>query len=282
MTSHTDRTVTGRLQSWILSLARRSPVDSGGITRLERRYIYILPTGAGVLLGVVLVLMLLGSLNYQNNLALLLTFLMASVVILSMLHTWLNLLDLRVISMGGPSVFAGQHAVFIYTMENDWTRSRRDLGICFGNQRAKPVDLDPQASCPVSISLQTTRRGRVSAAVKIETRFPLGLFRAWSYLRSDVEIIVYPRPAAGSLSSISAPTMKKNDQGEMGIGTNDFVGPRDYRAGDSLRYLDWKALAREQGLVVKQFGGDRAAQIWIDWDRFPEVNTELRLSLLCR
>jgi uncharacterized protein (DUF58 family) len=282
MTSHTDPTVTGRLQRWLSSLARRPPVDSGGIARLERRYIYILPTAAGILLGVVLMLMLLGSLNYQNNPALLLTFLMTSVVVLSMLHTWLNLLDLRVVSMGGPSVFAGQDAVFNFTMENDRMRPRRDLGMCIGNQRTKPVDMDPQASCPVSISLPTTHRGRVSAGVKLETRFPLGLFRAWSYLRSDVPVVVYPRPASRSPSSISVPIVKNNDQGEMGAGTDDFVGPRDYRAGDSLRFLDWKALAREQGLVVKQFGGDRAAQIWIDWDRFPAVETELRLSLLCR
>ena len=71
------RARTGELPPWLASLARRPPVDSGGVARLGRRYIYILPTGAGVLLGVVLMLMLLGALNYQNNLALLLTFLMA-------------------------------------------------------------------------------------------------------------------------------------------------------------------------------------------------------------
>lgn len=78
------------------------------------------------------------------------------------------------------------------------------------------------------------------------------------------------------------PAVKSSDHGDMGTGTDDFVGLRDYRPGDSLRRLDWKAFARERGLVVKQFGGDRAAQVSIDWDQLPVLEPELRLSLLCR
>jgi len=272
-----------RLERWFSSLARRPPIDSAGVARLGRRYIYILPTRPGLLLGAVFLLMLLGSLNYQNNLALLFTFLMGSVAIVGMLHTWLNLLDLRVLVRGGPPVFFGQDGVFCITLEDDRSRVRGDLVARMGKRETTPVHLQRDATRSVSIAVATTHRGwLVADQVRIETRYPLGLFRAWSYPPSNARIRVYPRPAERSPVPIPVPAMKSSEQGDMGRGADDFVGPRSYRAGDSLRHLDWKALARERGLVVKQFGGDRAAQVWIDWDRLPALETELRLSLLCR
>jgi uncharacterized protein (DUF58 family) len=69
--------------------------------------------------------------------------------------------------------------------------------------------------------------------------------------------------------------------GDQGTGADDFVGPRPYRPGDSPRQLDWKALARERGLVVKQFGGDHAARVWLDWHQHGG-GVEERLSRLAR
>jgi uncharacterized protein (DUF58 family) len=282
-TARIARAGTGELRRWFLSLARRPPVDSGGAARLGRRYIYILPTGIGVLFGGVLTLMLVGSLNYQNNLALLLTFLMVSIALVSMIHTWLNLLDLRIAVRAESPVFAGQDAAFSVTMEDDRTRARGDLVIHMGRCETRPIHLDPDASCSVRIAVPTVRRGGIAGdGISIDTRYPLGLFRAWSYPGTDARVTIYPRPAERSPTPVPVPAVKSSDQGELGVGADDFVGPRDYRPGDPPRRLDWKALARERGLVVKQFGGDRAAQVWIDWDRLPPADTELRLSLLCR
>jgi len=271
------------LQRWFLSLARRSPVDCGGVARIERRHIYILPTATGFLLAAVLVLMLAGSLNYQNNLALLFSFQMVSVAIVGMFHTWRNLLALKVTARGGPPVFAGQEAIFSFSIEDDQMRSRDDLVFCVNDRRSRPIRLGPNGSDFVGISVATVRRGSIKAdRVRIETRYPLGLFRAWSYPQNIAEVSVYPRPAASSLASLQTPMQNQSERGDAGIGADDFVGPREYRPGDSLRRLDWKAFARERGLVVKQFGGDRATQVWIDWDRLSGYETEARLSLLCR
>ena len=272
-----------RLQRWFSSLARRSPVSAGGAARIQRRSIYILPTGMGSLLAAVLLLMLLGSLNYQNNLALLLTFLMASVAIVGMLHTWLNLLDLKITASAGPSVYAGQDAVFSFVMENDGKRKRGDLAIRIGEKGTRLVHLDSGAARIVNIRVPARQRGRLTAEGALtETRFPLGLFRAWSYFGTNARVTVYPRPAEKSPKPTQAPAPKSGEQGDLGMGADDFLGPRVYRPGDSLRHLDWKAMARERGLIVKQFGGERAVQIWIDWYRVPSFETEQRLSLLCR
>jgi uncharacterized protein (DUF58 family) len=249
----------------------------------HRRHIYILPTGAGLVLGAVLALMLVGSLNYQNNLALLFTFLMGSISIASLFHTWLNLLDLRIATRGGPPVFVSQDATFTFSMQDDRRRARGDLSIRIGKRETAPVHLEGDDTRSVTIAIPAMRRGWLTPdEVRLETRYPLGLFRAWCYPQSNARVRVYPRPAARGPAPIPVPADSRSDQGDLGVGADDFVGPREYRAGDSPRRLDWKALARERGLVVKQFGGDRAAQVWLDWNRLPAVDTESRLGLLCR
>jgi uncharacterized protein (DUF58 family) len=251
--------------------------------RVGRRHIYILPTRSGLLLGAALAFMLLGSLNYQNNLALLFTFLTGSVAIVAMYHTWLNLLDLRIAARGGPPVFAGQEALFAISVEDDRSRQRPDLWIRVGNKGTGPIHLSGGGSLTNAISVPTSDRGFLHPdVVRVETRYPLGLFRAWCYAQTNAQVSVYPRPARMSSSPFTMPAQGLSDRGDLGVGADDFVGPRDYRIGDSPRRLDWKALARERGLVVKQFGGDTAARARIDWDRLPAVNTETRLSLLCR
>jgi uncharacterized protein (DUF58 family) len=272
-----------RIRRWFRKLARRPHADSGGVSRIGRPHVYILPTGAGLLLGGVLALMLLGSLNYQNNLALLFTFLMGSMATLGMVHTWLNLLDLRVSARGGPPVFAGQDASFHFTLQDDRSRARGDLVIRIGSRAAPPLHVPRDDARSVAISVPAHRRGwLVPGEVRVETRFPLGLFRAWCYPRTGARVRVYPGPAARGPAPMPIPADRRSSQGDLGVGADDYAGPRGYRAGDSPRRLDWKALARERGLVVKQFGGDRAPQVWLDWDRLPAADDETRLGLLCR
>jgi uncharacterized protein (DUF58 family) len=264
-------------------LARHAPADSGGVSRIGRPHIYILPTGSGLLLAGVLALMLVGALNYQNNLALLFTFLLGSMATVGMFHAWLNLLDLRVGTRGGPPVFAGQDAAFSITLQDDRSRARADLVIRVGSRETPPVRVLRGDSRSVAIGVPAQTRGwLIPGQVRVETRFPLGLFRAWCYPQTSARVRVYPRPAVSGPAPMPVPVFRRSNQGDLGVGADDYVGPRGYRAGDSPRRLDWKALARERGLVVKQFGGDQAAQVWLDWDRLPAVDTEARLRLLCR
>lgn len=263
---------------------RRVPVDRDGAARVRQRYIYILPTGTGFLFGAVLFITLLGSLNYQNNLGLFFTFLLASVALVSMHLTWFNLLGLEIRTAPGAGVFAGDDAHFTLTLREPGRRPRSDLRIGGAKGRTRPLMLAECAQDGMALTLTTTRRGRASlGAVPIETRYPLALFRAWCTVDSPASVWVYPRPAP----SIPPPPLlaaagSARTPGERGEGAHDYVGPRGYRPGDSPRRLDWKALARERGLVVKQFGGDQAEEIWLDWAQLPAGDTETRLSQLCR
>jgi uncharacterized protein (DUF58 family) len=272
-----------RLESRLQSLARQAPLDASGSARVGRRHIYILPTGSGLALGAVLALMLLGSLNYQNNLGLLFTFLLGSAAIVAMHHSWFNLLGLEVSARGGAPVFAGQDGEVSVTLGDTGNRPRSGLAVGLGKATAGPRDIPAGGRSSAPVAVPTARRGyRYIHQIQLETRYPIGLFRAWCYARVQARITVYPQPARRALEPPLSAAYRANTKGDLGVGADDFVGFRDYRSGDSLRHLDWKALARERGLVIKKFGGDRADEVWLDWDRLPAVDLEERVSLLCR
>ncbi len=268
-----------RFDAWL----RRAPCDGQGVARIAARQIYILPTGMGVALGLVLTLMLLGSLNYQNNLGLLFTFLFASVALVAMHHTWFALLGLNVHARGGAAVFAGQRASFAVDLRNDHRGPRGDLVVRAGGEDHPPVFIPGRDLARVQVGLPTSRRGWLSLPeVRIHTRYPLGLFRAWCYARTDARVLVYPSPAARAPELPLAPARRLGPEGGLGEGAGDFVGSRPYRPGDPPRHLDWKALARGRGLVLKQFGGDQAVEVWLDLRRIEGGGLETRLEQLCR
>jgi len=260
--------------------ARRSSAipDPASGTLLSRRRIYILPTGAGLAFGVLLLAALIGSLNYQNNLGLFFTFLMAGVAVVSIHHCWFNLLGLRIAARDGVPVFRGQPARFPIRVDDPKGRLRGEVCVKGGDCAT------PSPDCAeLSLTRTATRRGQMRiGSVTVETRYPLGLFRAWSRPALDAQVLVYPRPAARAPVPPAQAEPDHRSKGQFGVGADDFVGPRPYRDGDPPRRIDWKALARERGLVVKQFGGDQSAQVWLDWQHTPGIDVELRLEMLCR
>ena len=56
---------------------------------------------------------------------------------------------------------------------------------------------------------------------------------------------------------------------------------RAYRAGDAPKLIAWKALAREQGLLTKEFSAMASSELWLDWDEARAPDVEARLSILC-
>jgi uncharacterized protein (DUF58 family) len=276
-----------RLRPWLRrrfrALQRRSPLGPDGMARIRAREIYILPTGTGLVYGGVLFATLIGSLNYQNNLGLLFTFFFASVGLVAMHHCWFNLLGLAVQPRGGAPVFAGDPAAFEVTLSNDRGGARYDLSMHSGGARSGAVVVAARDQQAVGVAVQTDRRGLLPVEeVRLETRYPMGLFRAWCSAQSDLALLVYPRPAASAPEPGGAGGDLKQISSTGREGNDDFLGSRTYRAGDSPRQLDWKAWARERGLVTKEFTGSEGGEIWIDWWRLPPQDPEVRIRLLTR
>lgn len=258
---------------------RRSTAPASAAVTTHHRSVYILPTKAGIGYGLMLLATLLGALNYQNNLGLLLTFLMIALALVGMHHCWFQLLELGVQARDGAPVFAGETARFPVTLVEQSGKPRPQLTLV----GAAPVALAAGGESPVMLPRTAGRRGALALdRVVLETRYPFGLFRAWTVLRPRAEVLVYPQPAARAPRAPMLPQVARNDRGDRGSGAEDFIGLRPYRPGDPPRRLDWKAFARERGVMVKHFGGDQCARVWLDWDALAAADIERRLSLLAR
>jgi uncharacterized protein (DUF58 family) len=229
-----------------------------------------------------MLVMLLGAVNYNNSLAYALTFLLASIFFIAILHTYRNLLHLRIDVGHTPAVFCGETAQVPVSLDNLQKAARYAVKIWLGDQRHITIDVPGDQTHRVDVPLTTTQRGlHKMPRLTLETCFPLGMFRAWAYAHRDVQYWVYPTPdQRHPLPSESG--SQHNLQGDRGQGADDFAGLRNYHAGDSLRHVHWKTVARGQGMYTKQFGGDKANELWLDWESLPQLDTEARLSRLTR
>jgi len=261
---------------------RRAYPNREGSAELTARRIYILPTRYGFLFGILLGTMLAGSINSANNLGYMLTFLLVGLGIVAILHTWHNLLGLRIQPRHSQPVFAGQEACFPILVENQRNSTRPGILLEVAGKTMSGIDLDSHEAGELSLHLPAPRRGIFKPGqFTISTSYPLGLLRAWSYIELDLSCLVYPKPGA-DIQHLNPPSYTPSASGDRGVGTDDFAGLRQFRQGDSPRHIDWKAVAKGQGLRTKLFGGDRADQHWLDWDSLPGFDTEQRLSRLCR
>ncbi|MDP6436383.1 MAG: DUF58 domain-containing protein [Gammaproteobacteria bacterium] len=276
-------------QTWSASLATRSREwalkrqgsDKHG-TELHARRIYILPTRIGFVYATVVLVLLLGSMNYSNNMGFALTFLLTGIGIVCMHHCQRNLSGLRVNFLDSESDFAGQHVSFRLQLDNPGKQTRWQLRTGWDRLDGQFADLHEARCTTIGLSLKAARRGRLPMPrVAITSDFPLGLFRAWSWIHMDSSAIVWPAP---SDQADAPPVTGTDDVSGHSIvdGGDELSGVREYRASDSPRRIDWKALARYGELLVREFRDGSCSECWLDWDALEQGDAEQRLSILTR
>jgi len=268
-----------RFYAWIFQW--RGP-EPGGIVLVQRR-VFILPTRQGLTFAVVLLVMLAGSINYSLGLGFVLTFLLGALGVNAMIHTFRNLANLRITGGRTRPVFAGDTALFTIHLENRGDADRYAIGVTHDRQKVSFVDAMARSTVPATAAVHAPRRGVLRPGrLTIFSRFPLGLYYGWAYADLDLRCIVYPRPAPAGLPM--PPSASSNGTGsERGQGQEDFSGMRQYHRGDSPRHIAWKAAARDQGLLTKQFTGRTETELWLDWAQLPQqMGVEERLSQLAR
>jgi len=248
---------------------------------LNHRRIFILPTKRGLGFVVLIALLLLIAFVYNNNLAYMLAFLLASVFFITILHSYKALAGLVVQKGRSQAVFAGEAAGFEIRIGNPGDTERHQLQIAL--QDSQSLTMSPHSAAQVTLYSVTRKRGRHKAGtVTLSSTYPLGLFRAWSPIRFDLDALVYPKP---SHLEIPFPQMKSSE-GQQGFslkGGDDFYGLQQYQSGDSIKHIHWKAFAKGLGVFSKQYGGEHSSEeIWLDYDLAPGHDVEERLSQLCR
>ncbi|MFI2810462.1 MULTISPECIES: DUF58 domain-containing protein [Microbulbifer] len=260
-------------------LDRRAPPASQVV--LDHRRLFILPTRAGLAFLLVIVLLWLLATNYENNLVFALAFLLASLFAVLPLHTFANLAGLEIRLLDTGTAYAGDFATARLAAARGKQRPGEHISI--GWRESEPVTLQLEAGqeTEVEITLPVVRRGLVRAPrLLIESRFPLGLFRCWSWVDLDVEFLVYPQPKpAGPLPL--GESLAEGEAEQKRRGGDDFSGLRPYQPGHSLRQVAWKQFAAGRDLHSKDHETGVDSRLWLDWDLLGGRDVETRLSNLC-
>ena len=280
---------------WDARLLRRDQLT------LNQRNLYILPTRAGWSFGAVFLVLLLASINEQINLGYALSFLLGGTAMAALYQTHGNLhgVSMRLLTM--RSVHAGQVLRISITLSNEHRQlGRYGLQITAGPKAPEgtsegpgcpqDAELAPGSDYTIEVDVAATERGWLTLPrITIDTRFPLGLFRAWAYWRPLSKVLIWPAldPHAPALPSHQSASVAEHANRPTAISNEMPEGLRDYRRGDPLRWIAWKksshALASGTGLVSREPAHGFSPDIWLDYEQSPGMQglaTEARLSRL--
>ena len=269
--------IAERVRRWF---ENRLPVSD--THTLTQGNIYIVPTKAGFAFAFTLVLMLVASINYQLNLGYLLTFLLAGSALVSMhlTHGTLRGLTLRV--KPPTPVFLGQPAEVEVVLSSPGA-ARHGIGLSV--RRTQPhfawCDVPALGSATARVTFAPRQRGLVRVpTLMAETRFPLGLFRAWTVLRPAAAVLIYPQPEQPPAPLPLARAVPGPARATRVVDGGEFDGVRSYRRGDAMRRVVWKKAAKTGELVSRDTSESASRELWLDFDAVALANVEARLSRL--
>jgi uncharacterized protein (DUF58 family) len=271
-----------RFRRWWQSRLPRTDTQT-----LTQGNVYILPTRAGWMFGLTLLVLLLASVNYQLNLGYILTFLLAGSGIVSMHVTHATLRGLTLHLRPVSPTFAGDPAVLDVVMTSPGT-ARFGIGLRVLEAPEATlawIDVPPGGQATSHVTFVPAHRGRHEVpTLSAETRFPLGLFRTWTVWRPAAKLLVYPKPELGAPALPAArpvaggPTTSRSSEG------GEIEGVRAYRRGDPLKLIAWKKAAQslETGaeLVSRDTSVSARQELWLDWAACGALAPEERLSRL--
>jgi uncharacterized protein (DUF58 family) len=259
--------------------ARHPRTDRWTLTQAN---IYIVPTPAGWLFALTLFVMLLASINYQLNLGYVLTFLLAGVGGAAMHLTHATLRGLTLHLRAPQPAFAGEAATVEVVLDSP-ARTRHGVALRFDGERGHEVHVDVPAGgqSVARLGYVPPRRGlHVLPTVISETRFPLGLFRAWTVWRPASSLLAYPAPEEPAAPLPAGHAVAGDTARRTSSQGGELDGVRSYRRGDGLKRVVWKKVAKTGELVSRETSASVARELWLDWQATQTSGTEARLSRL--
>ncbi len=251
---------------------------------LNQHNVYILPTGAGWMLGATMLVLLVASINYQLNLGYLLTFLLGGSALVAMHVSHATLRGLTLTLIAPDAVFMGTNANISVHLHNPSRRSRHAIGLCVhATQQWAYTDVDGTASSDVVLGWTVTRRGlQAVPMLSAQTLFPMGTFRVWTLWRPAAQVLVYPTPEA------APPPLPLQLSQRVGAGVSPQLaqrgepdGLRAYRRGDALKNIYWKKAAKTGELVSRDSVAMRQHAYLLERFHTGLSHPEQQLSRLC-
>ncbi|MFM8356434.1 MAG: DUF58 domain-containing protein, partial [Gammaproteobacteria bacterium] len=258
----------------------------------SQRNVFIFPTPTGFGFAGLCVLILIGGINYQSSMVLGVAFLLGSVFVLTIIHTFQQLSGLALVLDGPARVFAGEPMVFrLHNLRSPPPDRRRVVRA--GWPGSPPVWLPEPGAGKASLPpLQARRRGRFRPPrLRIESRYPLGLLRAWALPAFDLSVLVWPTPdfaltgqnAANDGVPVGVSGQSINESRSNSGDPTDGTDARPFRPGDRPRAVLWRAWARGWPMLVRKADAGSVEAVpeteWLDFDQV-QGDVEQRLSRL--
>jgi uncharacterized protein (DUF58 family) len=249
---------------------------------LNQRRIFIFPSRQGFYFLIVLLLLLIAAINFQNNLIYLLVFFLASMMNSAILFTYLNVSGLSLKAGKTQAVYAGDYAEFEVIVSRSNRRQYHQISLSWLGQPKQMTDLTDVDQQSLRLLYRTERRGLLKPGrILLESYYPLGFIRCWSWIDLDFAAVVYPKPK--NLDALPSHLLA-SDQGvenqRQGQDNQEFYGFRAYQQGDSLRQISWRSLAKGLPLQSIQFASKEQQQSWVDWQALAGLAVEDRLSVM--
>lgn len=239
-----------RIWHW---LDQRTPVTAEQL--LRQRVLFVFPTRFGfALLALVVLLYILGT-NYQNNLVILLGYLLLVLCISAILLAFLNLHHTTVKAEVPSDACVGDTVHIVLQL---WRASGLPQALTLGWQEESGSLVTGNSQL---LTLAAVKRGyHPIPRLKLQSVYPFGLVRCWSYVRLDARYWVFPVPRLSNFST----QQYRDDSGNR----EEWSGQRQYQPGDAWRQLDWKRFSRQQQLLVHQYAAvnQPAAEVWLSPD----------------
>lgn len=234
-------------------------------------------TVAGALYVVAFMLIALAAVNTQRAMLLLLFGVMFGLFLVSVLIARTMLLAVDVRRDLPEGCFAGQVVYLGYRLTH-----RRGHLPALGlelEERYPPAELETVGAFCLHLSPEGTfqsgsrfimhRRGQYKlSCMGLSTRFPFYLGKAYRDVPQEDKLIVWPRLGRLKLDLLARGAVEVSDAAPsaVGRGSDEFFGLREYRQGDSLRWIHWKRSAATGGLVVREMSKPRPEVLYVVLD----------------
>ncbi|MCC7517422.1 MAG: DUF58 domain-containing protein [Pseudomonadales bacterium] len=264
-------------QRYLRWLDRRIPRSQS--VHLTQRNLFIFLSRHGLYFLLLDALIWIGATNFQNNLAYALAFLLLAVVFVAILQTCANLSGLRLRFISADPVFAGE--VMYAKLELHAVSTLQHLVLQWPGQWPVSASVIAGETKQVLLPVDTQQRGLLSPGrFRIETVYPLGIVRCWSWLDLSVQGLVYPAPVAADYREFSQGDSEA--EGDTVVaGGDEYFALKTYTEGEALSRIAWKQFAAGRGLLVREYADYRGGDITLNYSAMTDKDVELRLSKLC-
>jgi uncharacterized protein (DUF58 family) len=234
-------------------------------------------------------LFVLGAMWYaassQNSAAIyLLLFLLTSVLLVSIPHTLINLAGVTLRVESAKPTFAGDEVCLPVEIMNSSRATRYGIEVVLpdADKTRERLDCIPRENASrLTLRFSARHRGEHKIGrLNLTSCYPLGFVRASKRFISNQTYLVYPKPAGNPQLPVNRSRFA-DSWVQQGIGHgDDFAGVRAYVRGESQRHIDWKAVARGQPRMTKQFAAETQGAVYLDFFELQFADVEEKLSQL--